>query len=86
VGQYGLAPSMKAKENSPTYAAFIDRYGIEDTDELGAMEAADLATTLSSPIENIIDIDLYNQELAAEETDSAQIMAVQAQSEQFFSL
>jgi hypothetical protein len=84
VGQYGLAPSMKAKEDSPTYGAFVDRYGIEDAYELEAMEPADLADSLSSAIEDILDIDLYNQELAAEETDSAQIMAVQEQAEQFF--
>jgi hypothetical protein len=84
VRQYGLAPSMKAKEESPTYPAFVERYGIEDAYELEAMEPVDLANTLSSAIEGVLDIDLYNQELAAEENDSAQIMAVREQAEQFF--
>lgn len=84
VRQYGLAPSMKAKEQSPTYHAFVERYGIEDAYELEAMEPAHLANTLSSAIEDVLDIDLYNQELAAEENDAAQIVAVREQAEQFF--
>jgi hypothetical protein len=48
------------------------------------MEPTDLAKTLTNAIEEVLDIDLYNQELAAEEADSAQIVAVQQQAEQFF--
>jgi hypothetical protein len=81
---HSLAPSMRAKEESPTYSAFVDRYGIEDAYELEALEPTDLASSLRSAIEDVLDIDLYNQELAAEETDSAQIAAIQEQAEQFF--
>ena len=63
---------------------FVDRYGIEDAYELEALEPTDLASSLRSAIEDVLDIDLYNQELAAEETDSAQIAAIQEQAEQFF--
>jgi hypothetical protein len=48
------------------------------------MEPADLAETLESAIEDVLDLDLYNQELAAEEADSVQIIAVQKQAMTFF--
>ncbi len=37
------------------------------------MAPADLASELERAIDRVIDIDLYNQELAAEEADSAQM-------------
>lgn len=75
---------MEAKDSSPTYETFVEKYGITDAYELEAMEPSDLAETLSNAIKEVLDLDLYNQELAAEETDSAQIIAVQEQAEQFF--
>jgi len=48
------------------------------------MEPADLSDAVRSAIENVLDIDLYNQELATEESDSAQIIAVRKQTEKFF--
>jgi hypothetical protein len=74
-----LEPSMEAKHTSPTYDAFVQKYGITDAYELEAMEPADLAETLKSAIEEVLDLDLYNQELAAEQADSVQIIAVQEQ-------
>jgi hypothetical protein len=79
----GLEPSMDAKEASPTYAEFVDRYGIADAYELEAMEPSDLAQILRSAIMDVLDLDLYNQELAAEEADSSRIIAVRSQFEQF---
>jgi hypothetical protein len=84
VEEFSLEPSMDAKEGSPTYSAFVERYGITDAYELEAMEPADLATALDSAITDVMDIDLYNQELAAEEADSAQIIAVRERADQFF--
>lgn len=84
VEELGLEPSMDAKEDSPTYDAFVDRYGITDAYELEAMEPDDLAETLESAIDDVLDFDLYNQELEAEEADSAQIIAVQKQTAHFF--
>jgi hypothetical protein len=84
VDEFELAPSMEAKDTSPTYQSFVDTYGITDAYELEAMDPADLARTLETAIEEVLDIDLYNQELAAEEADSAQIIAVQKQAEAFF--
>jgi hypothetical protein len=84
VQEFKLEPSMEAKDTSPTYSAFVEQYGITDAYELEAMEPDDLADTLRSAINDVLDIDLYNQELAAEEVDSAQIIAVRKQAEQFF--
>jgi hypothetical protein len=75
---------MDAKQSSPTYQAFVDKYGITDAYELEAMDPGDLADTLRDAIEDIIDIDAYNQELAAEEKDSAEVIAVRKQTEAFF--
>jgi hypothetical protein len=83
VAEFSLEPSMEAKKKSPTYKAFVERYGIEDAYELEALEPTDLAEILRSAIMDVMDIDLYNQELAAEEADSSRIIAVRSQFEQF---
>jgi hypothetical protein len=75
---------MEAKDTSPTYHAFVDKYGITAAYELEAMNPSDLAAELESAIRGVLDMDLYNQELAAEESDSTEIIAVQEQAEQFF--
>jgi hypothetical protein len=84
VEEFSLEPSMEAKAKSPTYRAFVEKYEITDAYELEAMNPGDLAAQLESAIEDVLDLDLYNQELAAEEIDSAQIIAVQEQAERFF--
>jgi hypothetical protein len=84
VEELDLEPSMDAKEESPTYNAFVERYGITDAYELEAMEPETLAETLRDAIDDVLDVDLYNQELDAEEADSAEIIAVRNQAEQFF--
>ena len=84
VEHFRLQPSMEAKESSPTYQSFVDKYGITDAYELEAMDPGDLVDTLTDAIKDVVDIDLYNQELAAEEQDSAQIIAVQQQTAEFF--
>jgi hypothetical protein len=84
VGDFGLTPSMEAKESSPTYRSFVNKYGITDAYELEAMDPGDLVDTLTEAIKDVLDIDLYNQELEAEEKDSAQIVAVQERATEFF--
>jgi hypothetical protein len=84
VEEFSLEPSMEAKAKSPTYRAFVKKYEITDAYEPEAMNPGDLAAQLESAIKDVLDLDLYNQELAAEEIDSTQIIAVQEQAEQFF--
>jgi hypothetical protein len=61
VWQFNLQPSMDAKIKSPGYKNFVERYGITDAYELEALEPADLIGLLRSAIDNVIDVDLYNQ-------------------------
>ena len=84
VEEFHLEPSMDAKESSPTYQSFVGKYGITDAYELEAMDPGDLSDSLTEAIKDVLDIDLYNQELEAEEKDSAQIIAVQQQTAEFF--
>ena len=84
VEEFELEPSMDAKESSPTYQAFVDRYGITDAYELEAMEPSDLSEALTDAIEQVIDIDAFNAELAKEEAESREIIAVKRQAFAFF--
>jgi hypothetical protein len=84
VEDFELSPSMEAKETSPTYWSFVQKYGITNAYELEAMEPSDLAETLEAAIKEVIDLGLYYQELSTEEADSAQILAVKQQVERFF--
>jgi hypothetical protein len=70
VEDYDLEPSMEAKETSPTYNAFVEKYGITDAYELEALEPSDLEEILTNAIDEVIDTNAYNQELAAEEADA----------------
>jgi len=47
------------------------------------MDPAELQSALDDAILAVMDIDLYNQELATEERDSAQVIAVRQQVEAF---
>jgi hypothetical protein len=83
VEAFELEPSMEAKAESPTYRAFVERYGITDAYELDALAPSDLVDLLEEGIQEVLDIDAYNVELATEEADSAQIVAVREQVEEF---
>lgn len=84
VEEFHLPVSMLAKEKSPTYQKYVQRYGTTNAYELDAMDPEAASSLLHSGIQAVMDTDLYNQEIAAEEADSAQIIAVREQAEQFF--
>jgi hypothetical protein len=84
VKELELMPSMDAKKKSPTYKAFVRRYGITDAYELEAMEPNDLQLALESAIDEVMDLDLYNEDLESEGKDSAEIVAVQNRAREFF--
>jgi hypothetical protein len=71
----GLEPSMDAKETSPTYDAFVEKYGITDAYELEAMDPEDLQQALIEDIDDVLDIDAYNAELEREKEDAVVIKA-----------
>ena len=57
---------MEAKETSPTYRTFVEKYGITDAYELEALAPSDLVSILKDAIEQVVDFNLFSQELAAE--------------------
>jgi hypothetical protein len=52
---------------------------------LEALAPADLSSLLEDAIKEVLDIDVYNQELAAEERDAAHIASVRQQVKSFLS-
>jgi hypothetical protein len=83
VEELDLEPSMDAKENSPTYDAFVAKYGVTDAFELEALTPGQLSDILTDAIKSVMDVDLYNQELESEENDSHHIVSIREQVEQF---
>ena len=75
VNEMDLEPSMDAKDSSPTYAEFVEKYGITDAYELEALEPADLQEILEEAIEEVMDTDAYRAELDREEKDAVTIKA-----------
>lgn len=84
VEDFDLTPSMDAKEKSPTYDAYVAKYDTTDAWELEALAPADLVKVLTHAIEEVIDIDLFNQEVGAEQADAAKLVAMQEQCAAFF--
>ena len=75
---------MDAKTGSPTYAAYVEKYGTTDAWELEALAPADLVDVLTKAIDEVIDIELFNQEVGAEQADAAKLVAIQEQCAAFF--
>jgi ParB-like chromosome segregation protein Spo0J len=78
VKEMDLEPSMEAKETSPTYASFVEKYGITHAYELEAMRPADLQEALRTDIEAVMDMNAYRAELAQERKDAASIAAAKS--------
>jgi hypothetical protein len=76
VTEMDLQPSMDAKENSPTYTEFVDRYGITGAYELEALEPADLRQILEEAINEVMDKDALDAELDREAKDAVDIKAM----------
>jgi hypothetical protein len=96
VEQFELEPSMDAKEDSPTYKKYVERYGdrvlrydeqkgreVPKAFELDAMDPSQAEDVLHSAIRAVMDIDRYNTEMAAEEADSREIIAVRELTDKF---
>jgi hypothetical protein len=71
-----LTPSMDAKESSPTYTKFCEKYDTIHAWELEALDPGDLQEILEDAIQEVIDLGAYNEELAAEENDSVKLVAL----------
>ena len=64
-----LPPALQAKETSSRYAGFAERYG-DDVYELEALPPERLQELVDEAVRSVIDIDVFNRELATEKTDS----------------
>ena len=88
VREFDLIPSGKAKQDSKKARAaakeYIGNYGTDNIWELEALVPADLVDILTRSIEQVIDVDLFNQELAAEQADAAKLVAIQECCAAFF--
>jgi hypothetical protein len=75
VQEMDLEPSMEAKDSSPTYNDFVEKYGITDAYELEALEPADLQQILKDAIEEVMDLTAYQAELEQEKKDAVAVVA-----------
>lgn len=67
--EFGLPMNLEAKKNSSRYNQFVSKYGT-NVWEVDALETDDLQRIVTSVIDSVIDIDLFNKELDAEKQDA----------------
>lgn len=70
---------MKAKESSSRYESFVARYGDCDIYEMEALRPKELQAILEETIQNVIDRDAFEAELAAEKQDAHFLAGVRRQ-------
>jgi hypothetical protein len=75
VRELRLPPMMKAKETSSRYGDFVERHG-DDVFELEAVPPEQLQRILRQAIDNGLDMDAFNAEVAAEKRDAAQLAGI----------
>jgi ParB-like nuclease domain len=77
VTELGLTESYQpAKEGSPNYRRYVERYGHSKVWELEAVEPAILQGIVEKAIDAVINRKAYNQEVSQEKQDLAHIAAV----------
>lgn len=76
---------LEAKVKSSNYKKFVTRYKSEKVWELEAIPPSTLVRSLTESIENTIDLDLFNGELAREKRDAAELQAMKNAFSQWFS-
>jgi hypothetical protein len=69
VREFDLPRFLKAKPNDPTRRVFIERHGDDSVYELDALTPRQLADLFEEAINAVIDVDVYESELAQEERD-----------------
>ena len=79
VEEFDLTPSYDAEEKDiTTKQAYIDKYDTTHAWELELMEPSDLQDALAEDIDNVLDIDAYNNEIEQEDKDAVAIQARKA--------
>jgi hypothetical protein len=77
IEKYNLPPQNFAKETSSNHKWFVDRNGGDDTVyELEALEPQVMMDDLDAVIRGVIDLDLFNRELANEEGEAGYLETV----------
>jgi hypothetical protein len=72
IGRYRLPPQNFAKEASSNYEWFLERNGGNDTVyELEALEPAQMLRDLDNNIRSVLELDLFNREVAKEREEAA---------------
>lgn len=69
---------MDAKEGSPNFAKFVEKYG-RDVYELEAVPPQTLQQWLQEAIDSVMDLDAFNAELEAEKRDAARLQDLREQ-------
>jgi hypothetical protein len=74
VQELNLPPNrLKAKAGSSRRKGFVERHG-EDVYEMEAVLPEDTQGILRKAIDSVIDVDLFNQEVSAEEQEAARLL------------
>jgi hypothetical protein len=76
ITQYQLPPQNFAKETSSNYEWFVQSNNGDDTVwELEALQPLDMMRDLEEVLKNVIDIDLFNREIATEREEAVYLQA-----------
>ncbi len=76
ITKYGLPPQNFAKESSTNYDWFVKRKrGDESVYELEALDPMDMMNDLENVIRSVIDVDLFNREVQAEQEEAVYLEA-----------
>jgi hypothetical protein len=76
IQKYNLPPQNFAKETSSNHDWFVGRNGGDDTVyELEALDPADMLRDLDQVIRGVLDVELFNREVAAERQESPYLEA-----------
>jgi hypothetical protein len=76
IEKYPIPPQNFAKETSSNYDWFVERNGGDDTVyELESLNPKDMLRDLETAIQSVIDVDLFNREVATEKNEAVYVEA-----------
>lgn len=86
ISDWSLPPNkMEAKITSAQYQKFMKRYGTNEVYELEAVPPDQLQSAIVEAIEAVIDLDAFNEEIAAEKSDAVTLKAMKNEAAESFS-
>lgn len=85
IRDWSLPPNrMEAKVTSGQYKKFMERYGANNVYELEAVPPKQMQSAIVAGIEAVLDLDAFNDELAAEKADAATLQAMKREASEAF--